>query len=362
MRQPSRPISAASHGTASGGISNAEATTRPNSSPSRGCSSRTSRSVFTGAGGTVPRMTFAQCTPSLRPRATSGSVGMSGAICSVVASASRSSVRASMAKARLTATTGSAGVSMTSAPSTRRALAPISGGAAAYMSSKAAASACSSSATTSSGKEVGQQLAALVGEHRLGVELHALSGQLAVADRHHHAAPAGGDFEDGRQRALLDDQRVVAAHGQRRGAVAEDRPSVVLDGRRLAVHGLAADDVGAEVLRQGLVAQADPERGDAGLGEAPDDLEADAGRVGRARAGRDDDAVGAPLEQLVDRRAVVAHDVDLAAQLAQVLDEVVGERVVVVDDQDTHGQSGCSHASVTASRTARDLATDSSYS
>src|SRR3712207_8547327 len=51
---------------------------------------------------------------------------------------------------------------------------------------------------------------------------------------------------------------------------------------------------------------------------------------------------GLALEQLVDRRGVVAHDVELRPQLAQVLDEVVGERVVVVDDEDLrHGHSGC---------------------
>ena len=62
--------------------------------------------------------------------------------------------------------------------------------------------------------------------------------------------------------------------------------------------------------------------------------------------GRDDDAVVAAREQLVDVGAVVAHDLDLGPELAQVLDEVVGERVVVVDDEDAlqrprHGQSGC---------------------
>ena len=66
-----------------------------------------------------------------------------------------------------------------------------------------------------------------------------------------------------------------------------------------------------------------------------------------------------PLEQLVDRGAVVAHDLELAPQLAQVLDEVVGERVVVVDDEDLHGQSGCSIAISTARRTPRALASDS---
>src|SRR4051794_23091552 len=211
-------------------------------------------------------------------------------------------------------------------------------------------------------QEVAQQRPALVGEHRLGVELHALRGQLAVADRHDDAAAGGGDLEDGRQRFLLHDQRVIAPHGQRRGDAREDRAAVVGDRRRLAMHREVADDGAAEGLGERLVAQADAERRDAGLGKPLDDLEADARLVRGARAGRDDDAVGPSLEQLVDVRGVVAHDVELAPQLAQVLDEVVGEGVVVVDDEDSHGQSGCSAASAIASRTARDFATDSSNS
>ena len=40
-------------------------------------------------------------------------------------------------------------------------------------------------------EEVREQLAPLLGEDRLGVELDALGGQLAVADRHHDAAAGG---------------------------------------------------------------------------------------------------------------------------------------------------------------------------
>ncbi len=50
------------------------------------------------------------------------------------------------------------------------------------------------------------------------------------------------------------------------------------------------------------------------------------------------------------------------AELAQVLDEVVGERVVVVDHQDPHGHSACLAASSIARTTPRALARDSSYS
>ena len=79
--------------------------------------------------------------------------------------------------------------------------------------------------------------------------------------------------------------------------------------------------------------------------------------------GRDDHAVVAALQQPVDGGGVVAHDLHLGAQLAQVLDEVVGERVVVVDDEQLrHAQSACRAASSIARTTPRAFARDSSYS
>ena len=91
-------------------------------------------------------------------------------------------------------------------------------------------------------------------------------------------------------------------------------------------------------------------------------LDRDPGVGGRAGPGRDHEPVGAALEQLGHLGLVVADDVDLRSQLAEVLDEVVGERVVVVDYEDLHGQSGCLAASSTALKIAVALVTDSSYS
>src|SRR3954453_17184744 len=97
-------------------------------------------------------------------------------------------------------------------------------------------------------------------------------------------------------------------------------------------------------------------------GEGAGDGEAEARLVGGARAGRDDDALVGPLEQAVGVGLVVAEDLDVGAQLPQVLDEVVGEAVVVVDDEESHGQPRCCTASSIALSTPRALATDSSYS
>ena len=101
-----------------------------------------------------------------------------------------------------------------------------------------------------------------LGEDRLGVELHALGGQLAVADPHDHAAALGAALQAVGQ-VGIDDERVVAAHDEGGFKLAEDGPAVVLDRRGLAVHRLVAHDAPAEGLRHRLVAEADAERRDA---------------------------------------------------------------------------------------------------
>src|SRR5205085_8572893 len=111
-----------------------------------------------------------------------------------------------------------------------------------------------------------------------------------------------------------------------------------------------------------LVAETHAERRDPGLRHALDGLERDARNIRRAGAGRDDAPLKAAGEQLIDCRAIVAHRVHVGPQLSEVLHEVVGERVVVVDDEDRHVQSGCSQARAMARIAAFDFATASSCS
>jgi hypothetical protein len=71
-----------------------------------------------------------------------------------------------------------------------------------------------------------------------------------------------------------------------------------------------------------------------------DDVVADAAFAGGAGAGGDDDVGGFEVLDLWDRNFVVAEDLDPPAgpDLAELLDEVVGERVVIIDEND-HGGS-----------------------
>ena len=92
-----------------------------------------------------------------------------------------------------------------------------------------------------------------------------------------------------------------------------------------------AHDLAAERLAEGLVAEADAEERHR---RAADELEADPRLVGRARPRRDHDPLGPERERLVDAHRVVADDLHVGPELAEVLVEVEGERVVVVDEED----------------------------
>jgi len=79
------------------------------------------------------------------------------------------------------------------------------------------------------------------------------------------------------------------------------------------------------------MAEANTEQGNlaAGLGN---EVEADARLVRRTRAGRKDDSFRLLLQDFVGADLVVADDFARSAELAQEVDEIVGEAVVVIDE------------------------------
>jgi hypothetical protein len=99
-------------------------------------------------------------------------------------------------------------------------------------------------------------------------------------------------------------------------------------------------DRAAGHVRERLVAEADAEDRYPG---APEHVErdADVALVLRAPgAGRDHDVVHRQRRDLIPRQLVVAHDDRLVAvDLAQQVEEVEGERVVVVDQKRAHGRT-----------------------
>ena len=74
-----------------------------------------------------------------------------------------------------------------------------------------------------------------------------------------------------------------------------------------------------------------------------DEGQANAGAVGVAGTGGENDAFGAARERVLDGDRIVAHHRDLGPELAQAMHQVVGEAVVIIDEQ-IHGISRRSEA------------------
>jgi hypothetical protein len=188
--------------------------------------------------------------------------------------------------------------------------------------------------------EVAQQLLAVPREDRLRVELHPPHRPVAVPQRHQdtvrrprRALQSVGQVGHG--------QRVVAHHLERRGYAAKQLVAVVQHRRQTAVAGLRRPDDGRAV-RQGhaLVSQADTEQREfAALHQFPADPEV-GGALRSARAGGQHDGVDLGEPPDVPVRVVIGDDDRLlTGDPGQVVDEVVGERVVVVDQEDAHALS-----------------------
>ena len=70
------------------------------------------------------------------------------------------------------------------------------------------------------------------------------------------------------------------------------------------------------------------------LAKLADDITADAGFVWRAGARGDADALGGELADFVDAHGIIANHLHFRTKLAEVLHEVVGEGVVVIDNEE----------------------------
>ncbi len=184
--------------------------------------------------------------------------------------------------------------------------------------------------------EVREQVAPVLRGDRLGVKLHAPQRLAAVAQAHDDVVLRPGDDLE-LLGHVLDRERVVADGVEGRGQPLEEPGPGVLHGAQAPVHRLRRVlDRAAEGVADALVPEAHAEQRDSALADRAG-ADAEVRRPVRpARPRRDDDGVEALG---CDRRrvgVVADHHGGLAVDLAQKLVEVVGERVVVVDEERSH--------------------------
>ena len=115
--------------------------------------------------------------------------------------------------------------------------------------------------------------------------------------------------------------------------IPEYRFAVVLNLARLAVHNfLRANHPAAERRSDGLMSQAHSQDWNFSC-EALDERHADSGFFRRTRAGRNHNAFRPQILNLVQSYLVIAADFQILPHLAEILRQVVGKRIVVVEQQ-----------------------------
>jgi len=172
------------------------------------------------------------------------------------------------------------------------------------------------------------------------MELDALYWQLAMTQAHDDSLAvflaARGDFQFLGQTLLFDNQRVVAVGNHRRVQITKNSAAVMLDHAGLSMHdAIRADYTAAKSCTDRLMSKAYAQNGNLS-GEVSDQIDGDAGFVRSAGSRRNYDFAGSSLFDFVQRDLIVATYLDLFPRLSDVLDEIKGKGVVVVEDED-HG-------------------------
>ena len=167
------------------------------------------------------------------------------------------------------------------------------------------------------------------------VKLDAKDGPGCMADGHDLTIGCKSVHDQRlRQVARLDRQRMIAHDLIRLWQTLEERAAVMSDLADLAVANfLRRHDLAALGCANALMPQTDAQNRQFGIGFL-DELDADARFLGRAGAGRQDNAVRIQRQRGISTKFIIANDLGAGANFFQVMDQVPGETVIIVDDED----------------------------
>src|SRR5258708_1922178 len=171
------------------------------------------------------------------------------------------------------------------------------------------------------------------------MELHALHGTWLVPQPHDGAGTVflgspGADLQFWGQIFFLDDERVITRGGHRHGEALKDGFVIVHHGAGLAMHDVSgAHHTASKGFSDCLMSQTNAEHRYF-AGEVADQVDADSSFMRRARARRNHDALRAHRLGIGYRNLIVAANLDLGSQFAEILDQVIGKRIVVIEYED----------------------------
>lgn len=165
------------------------------------------------------------------------------------------------------------------------------------------------------------------------VELHAMDLVCLMLQSHDHAIFGfSRNLETVGQAVSLDGERVIARSLECIRQTFEKAFPRASDGGEFSVHqNRRANDAPAIGLSDGLMTEAYAHKRDIAT-NALDQFEANTGLIRVTRPGRHDNALRPVAQNLVYRHLIVAVDTTVSAELAQKMDEIVSETVVIIDE------------------------------
>src|SRR6478736_8238883 len=170
------------------------------------------------------------------------------------------------------------------------------------------------------------------------MELHAFHWKIAMAQAHDYACAVcfmclRADLQLFRQALFSHNERVIAGCRHRLRRVLEQRFAIVLDFAGFTMHELFGPyNISAERRTNRLMSQTNTQNRTL-AGKMPDQINTDAGHLRRAWAGRNKNMAGLHGLHVQWRDLIVTPDLNFLAELSQILDQVVGKRIVVVEDE-----------------------------
>ena len=178
---------------------------------------------------------------------------------------------------------------------------------------------------------------AMLGKNGLGVKLHAFNVVLAMPQPHDGLLLTvlvlcpGGHLEALRQRCGIHHKAVIARGCKRAGQPPEDADTVMVDGTGLTMHHpFRSHDIATKNRADALLPKANTKYRQL-TGEVLNNRHRYARLSRGARARGDTNTRGRFLRYLSERNLVITAHFDFGAQLPEVLHDVPGKGVVVVD-------------------------------
>jgi len=145
----------------------------------------------------------------------------------------------------------------------------------------------------------------------------------------------GGDFEAGGDTFAFDEERVVTGGLKALRHSGENIGVLMLNGRGFPMHEVAgSNDFPTKMLSNALMAEAHAKERNACFSRSLGNGKGAAGFIGATGSGGEHDAFGVKRNDLIGGDFVVSVDFLFYTELTEILNQIVGERVEVVDDEE----------------------------